>query len=134
MTILASQWRQLRRRAKAASQNAYCAYSDFPVGAALLAEGAIVVGCNVENASSGLTVCAERNAIGAMVASGVRTFTAIVVYTPTATPTAPCGACRQVLYEFNPHAEVLSVCDSDQETRTTVSALLPGAFGPHNLG
>jgi cytidine deaminase len=133
MPVSATVLEELRAAAKAASQNAYCGYSQFPVGAALVADGMIYAGCNVENASSGLTICAERNAIGQMVAQGKRTFEAIVVYTPTQTTTAPCGACRQVLYEFNSNAEVISVCDSDEVKRATVSELLPGAFGPKNL-
>jgi len=90
-------------------------------------------GCNVENASYGLTNCAERTAIFAMVAAGETKFDVIVVYTPTPKPTAPCGACRQVLNEFNPDAEVICVCDGDEEIRTTVRELLPIAFGPANL-
>jgi cytidine deaminase len=69
-----------------------------------------------------------------MVAAGETAFDRIVVYTPTPTPTAPCGACRQVLNEFNPHAEVVCVCDGPDEIRSTVRELLPAAFGPANLG
>jgi cytidine deaminase len=133
MSVSTSILEQLLAAAKKVSQNAYCAYSHFTVGAALITDGTIFAGCNVENASYGLTICAERNAIAQMVANGHRTFDAIVVYTPTPTATAPCGACRQVLYEFNPNAEVISVCDGDEVRRTTVGELLPGAFGPKNL-
>jgi len=90
-------------------------------------------GCNVENASYGLTNCAERTAIFSMVAAGETNFEAIVVYTPTETPTAPCGACRQVLFEFNPEAEVISICEGTEVRRTLVRDLLPGAFGPKSL-
>jgi cytidine deaminase len=134
MPLPATTLKKLRAAAKAASKRAYCVYSDFHVGAALLtAQGKVVSGCNVESASYGLTNCAERNAIGQMVMAGELAFTAIVVYTPTPTPTAPCGACRQVLYEFGPDAEVISVCDGDGVLRSTVAELLPGAFGPKDL-
>jgi cytidine deaminase len=126
---------QLRDLARAAAVRAYAPYSQFRVGAALVARsGATFTGCNVENASYGLTICAERNAVFQMVAAGETVFKRIVIYTPTATPTAPCGACRQVLNEFNPDAEVVSVCDGSDVIRSTVRELLPAAFGPANLG
>jgi cytidine deaminase len=112
-------------------------YSHFRVGAALLTDdGAIFAGCNVENASYGLTICAERNAVFGMAASGRRALRMAVVYTPTADPTAPCGACRQVLAEFAAAGDVavLSFCDGPRTLETHLSALLPAAFGPHNLG
>lgn len=125
----------LRDAAKAAALRAYAPYSHFRVGAALQARsGTIFAGCNVENASYGLTICAERNAVFQMVAAGETAFDRIVIYTPTATPTAPCGACRQVLNEFNPDAEVISVCDGPDVICSTVRELLPAAFGPANLG
>jgi cytidine deaminase len=125
---------RLHDLAKVAATRAYAPYSRFRVGAALLARsGAVYVGCNVENASYGLTNCAERTAIFQMVAGGETSFDRIVIYTPTTTPTAPCGACRQVLNEFNPDAEVISLCDGPEVIRTTVRQLLPGAFGPANL-
>jgi cytidine deaminase len=97
-------------------------------------DGAIVSGCNVENASFGLTSCAERNAIFAAVARGMKAIRAVVVYTPTPEPTAPCGACRQVIFEFGPDAEIVVACDGPRVLRSTASALLPGAFGPGSLG
>ena len=125
----------LREQATAAAGRAYAPYSQFRVGAALqTASGAVFAGCNVENASCGLTICAERNAVFQMVAAGETAVNRIVIYTPTATPTAPCGACRQVLNEFNPDAEVVSLCDGPDVVRSTVRELLPGAFGPSNLG
>ena len=128
-------WDELIEAARQASTRAYCPYSKFRVGAAIRTDdGALVAGCNVENASYGLTVCAERNAVFQAVAAGHRRVRALVVYTPTATPTAPCGACRQVLNEFGPDAEILCVCDGPEQIRATLTALLPGAFGPHNLG
>ena len=127
-------FRPLITAAKKASESAYSPYSGFPVGAAVLAEdGSIYSGCNVENASYGLTVCAERVAVFKAVTAGLRSIRAIVVYTPTSSPTAPCGACRQVLFEFGPGAQVLSACDSDETLEWSVTDLLPNAFGPSNL-
>jgi cytidine deaminase len=124
----------LRKEATTASESAYCPYSKFQVGAAVLtADGRIFSGCNVENASYGLTVCAERNAVFQAVAKGATQIVAVVIYTPTPTPACPCGACRQVLNEFGPDAEVLSVCDGPEGIRRKVSDLLPDAFGPANL-
>jgi cytidine deaminase len=126
---------ELVRLARAASGHAYCPYSSFPVGAALLtADDRLFTGCNVENASYGLTICAERCAVFQAVAAGVRQFRAIVIYTPTRVPSAPCGACRQVLNEFGADAIVMSVCDGADVVECRVAELLPHAFGPHNLG
>jgi cytidine deaminase len=134
MTIDPSLLERLRDLARSASTRAYCRYSQFRVGAALItSSGTTYSGCNVENASYGLTCCAERNAVFQMVGGGETSFAAIVVYTPTPRPTAPCGARRQVLFEFNPDAEVISVCDGPDVPRSTVRELLPGAFGPSNL-
>jgi cytidine deaminase len=126
----------LLRAACEAAGRAYCPYSKFQVGAAVLTDsGELYSGCNVENASYGLTICAERNAICQMVARSSRPLRirAILVYTPTATPTAPCGACRQVINEFGPDALVLSRCDGPDTIRTTLRDLLPQSFGPHDL-
>ena len=120
--------------AKEAGKLAYCPYSKFRVGAAVLtASGEIYFGCNVENASYGLTICAERNAIFQAASRGQREIVAVAVYTPTTEPTAPCGACRQVINEFGPDALILSVCDGPGTFRAKLSALLPQAFGPQNL-
>lgn len=126
--------KRLAEAAKEASRKAYCPYSKFRVGAAVLTEGGdVFAGCNVENASYGLTICAERNAVFQAVARGQTALKAVAVYTPTVTPTAPCGACRQVINEFGPGAVLLSVCDGPEAIRTTLELLLPQAFGPKNL-
>jgi len=124
----------LKRAAVSASESAYCPYSKFRVGAAVLTgDERIFSGCNVENASFGLTICAERNAIFQAVANHARQITALVVYTPTPTPASPCGACRQVINEFGPEAEVFSFCDGPEVIRRRLSELLPSAFGPADV-
>lgn len=125
---------ELIERARSASDHAYCPYSHFRVGAAVLTEGGeIFTGCNVENASYGLTICAERNALFHAVSRGKTRLEAVVVYTPTPMPSAPCGACRQVINEFGPDAEIISVCNGPDILRKPLSQLMPDAFGPHNL-
>jgi cytidine deaminase len=122
--------------ARQAAGQAHCPYSRFRVGAAVLTDrGEIFSGCNVENASYGLTICAERNAIFQAVARSQApvVIRAVVVFTPTDLPTAPCGACRQVINEFGPDAYVLSVCDGEEVIEIRLSELLPRAFGPANL-
>ena len=111
----------------------YCPYSNYPVGAALLTEGGVIYkGCNVENASYGLTCCAERTAAFKAVSEGSRAFIAIVVATRDGG--TPCGACRQILNEFGPHMTVIAVNALGTITaETTLDVLLPNAFGPHNL-
>jgi len=124
----------LNEAARSAAANAYCPYSSFPVGSAVLAaDGRIFAGCNVENASYGLTLCAERNAIVQAVASGVREFRAIVVYTPTSSPTAPCGACRQFIREFGDDIEVVGICDGESVLRSNIGLLLPESFSRDSL-
>ena len=125
---------RLKAAARSASEHAYCPYSKFRVGAAVLSDrGEIFSGCNVENASYGLTICAERNAVFRMVAEGHTVIRLLVIYTPTPVATAPCGACRQVLNEFGPSAQILSFCDGPTVLETTLAELLPSAFGPGNL-
>ena len=120
---------ELKACAKAASDNAYAPYSKFSVGAALItSDGSLFTGCNVENASYGLSICAERNAIFKMVSAGHRKLRMMVIYTPTMKPTAPCGACRQVIYEFGTGAEIISFCDGDEVLTSSIKELLPGAF------
>jgi cytidine deaminase len=134
MKITSATLRRLEKAARAAAQSSYSPYSRFRVGAAVLAgSGKIYAGCNVENASYGLCNCAERTAIFTAAAAGERQLQAVVVYTPTATATAPCGACRQVINEFGPEAFVRSVCDSADRLDTTLAQLLPSAFGPQDL-
>jgi cytidine deaminase len=125
----------LKRRARAAAAHAYAPYSGFAVGAAVLTEGGeIHSSANVENASFGLSNCAERNAIFAAVAHGARKLEALAVYTPTAAATMPCGACRQVLAEFGADAIIICFTDDDsREQRFGLGELLPVAFGPASL-
>ena len=136
MEILPQLYSELVTAARAAAERAYCPYSHFKVGAAVLTgSGEIFLGCNVENASYGLTICAERNAIFQAVAHGrgPLSIRAVVVFTPTAAPTAPCGACRQVINEFGPEARVISLCDGPVALESSLGILLPQAFGPANL-
>lgn len=126
--------RRLEQAARAAAAASYSPYSNFKVGAAILAgSGRVYSGSNVENASFGLCNCAERTAIFTAAAAGERRIRAVVVYTPTPAPTMPCGACRQVINEFGAGAAVISVCDSAKRIETTLPLLLPAAFGPENL-
>ena len=127
-----SQRDELVRAAIDAQQRAYCPYSKFPVGAAIrTASGKIYRGANVENASYGLTICAERVAAGAAVAAGDRDFAAIAIVSRGGV--SPCGACRQFLAEFNPNLPVVMV-DSQQQDhgyQATLDELLPSRFvGP----
>ncbi|MEI8038391.1 MAG: cytidine deaminase [Verrucomicrobiota bacterium] len=117
-------WDALVKAAWLARDQAYAPYSKFPVGAALLAaDGRVFVGCNVENLSYGLTLCAERVAVGAAVAAGAREFLAVAVVADTDVPISPCGACRQVLAEF----AVPLVVAANRTTRLEflIDALLP---------
>ncbi|MEQ8904199.1 cytidine deaminase [Ekhidna sp.] len=121
---------KLKEMAIEAATKAYAPYSKFKVGCALLTtSGNIYTGCNVENASFGLTTCAERNAIANAVNSeGAIGILSIVVYTSTPTPTPPCGACRQVIYEFAKNTTTISYCDSEEVFHHSINDLLPGAF------
>ena len=123
----------LVRRAREVQRQAYCPYSKFRVGAALeAADGRVFVGTNVESASYGLTICAERMAIGAAVAGGARDFERIVGATDVDPPASPCGACRQLLAEFGLDLEVIAV-GPKTERRWTLRDLLPDAFAKSTL-
>src|SRR6266576_1470962 len=117
----------LIRSAVEVKKYAYTPYSHFAVGAALLTKsGKIFTGCNIENLSFRLTICAEEAAIAAAVAGGERDFTAIAVVADSNEPAMPCGACRQVLAEFNPNIEVMvATADGRQEETLLLSDLLP---------
>lgn len=128
-------WEALFASAWAVRQKAHVPYSHFAVGAAGLfqsedgARSEIVSGCNVENASYGLGICAERNAIARAVADGLPRLRAIAVVAGTATPCPPCGACRQVIFEFAaPDVPIRSRTPKGDERRYTVDGLLPDAF------
>jgi len=124
----------LRERAFGAMARAYAPYSSFRVGAALLAaDGSVTEGCNVENASFPAGICAERGAVAAAVARGIRDFESIMIATEAEEPTPPCGICRQVLEEFSPHLLVISVTSEGREARWTLDELLPRAFTPRSL-
>jgi cytidine deaminase len=123
-------------RARAAANQAYVPYSGFPVGAAVLAaDGSFHTGSNIENASYGLTICAERVAATAAVSSGHRQIIAVAVSAPKVARTTPCGACRQFLNEFRPESSDLVIILDDRESGEPVflEELLPQAFGPANL-
>ena len=124
------QKRDLVTRARAVRARAHAPYSNFRVGAAVLDEkGRIHAGTNVENASYGLTVCAERHAVAAAVAAGAKRLRAVAVVTPTSPPGSPCGACRQVLAEFAaPDALVLLASPTGGSEETTIGELLPRSF------
>lgn len=125
--------KELMKIARKARQNAYAPYSHFAVGAALLAEsGRVYTGCNIENASYGLTCCAERNAIFAAVCAGERRFKMLAVAADSLEPVAPCGACRQVIAEFG---IPLVVMGNLKEAIKTMSAeeLLPYGFGQESM-
>ncbi|SRR5581483_327121 len=105
---------------------AYAPYSKFAVGAALLADtGEVFVGCNVENISFGLTICAERAAVAQAVASGCRRFRMLAIITDSISPAAPCGACRQVLAEFSPELDIVTATMGGARERFSLRDLLP---------
>ena len=128
---------QLKRIAVEAARNSYCPYSGFSVGAAVAGgEGQTYAGCNVENASFGLTQCAERAALTAAVADGALpgTLSMLVIYTPGETAHAPCGACRQVMQELMaPDARVISCCDGESVRRWSAGEYLPDPFDAEAL-
>ena len=123
-------WKALFAAASEARTRAYAPYSDFQVGAALLTEeGVLFSGGNVENASYGLSICAERNAVSRAVLEGHHRIRAVAILVDTDEPTPPCGMCRQTLAEFaTPGMEVRSRNLQGKELRTTLQELLPHAF------
>lgn len=119
---------ELIKAAKAAAQNAWAPYSNFKVGAAVLtAQDCIFAGCNVENASYGLTMCAERTALFAAVSAGQYQLQSMVIFTATDIPFYPCGACRQVISEFNPHLPITVIWNKGKEY-LNLKDLLPNQF------
>lgn len=126
-------WDALKRAALEARANAYAPYSGFTVGAAIQTKsGSIFTGCNVENASYGATICAERAAMAAAVAAGEREFVAIAIASGAKRPTPPCGICRQCLAELAPSLSIRSYTDG-AEAEFELSSLLPDAFGADQL-
>lgn len=125
--------RELLEAARAASGLAYAPYSNFHVGAALRAvDGMVHTGCNVENASYGLSICAERNAVAKMVSvTGNTKITSVAVVSPDAKPCMPCGACRQVLREFG--CEEVIVEGESGPRIYGFEEILPHSFGPEDL-
>ena len=120
--------KELIAKAKKASENAYAPYSKFNVGAAIKTkEGNIFTGCNVENASYGLTMCAERTAIFKAVSEGYREFKEMVIYVDSDTLFTPCGACRQVIAEFS-HDIKITVISKTKTLETSIKELLPYTF------
>ena len=121
---------ELFAEAKKISRNAYAKYSDFPLGAALLGKsGKVYTGVNVENASFGLTNCAERSAVFSAVSQGEKEFTALAIYVDSDLSFPPCGACRQVLSEFcSPEMPIL-YGNNHEIITTTLGELLPQSFG-----
>ena len=130
------EWSELVSVARETAEKAYAPYSRLRVGAALEGRsGRVYVGCNVENASFGLTICAERVALFEAIAQGEREFTRLAVATPDAPPLAPCGACRQVLAEFARDLPIHSAGSRDRARGFTLAELLPYAFDlPRDAG
>ena len=127
-------WSRLLDAARRARSRAYAPYSQFAVGAALLAEdGTIFVGTNVENASFGLTICAERSAVVSAVAAGQRKFRALALVAGRGEPATPCGACRQVLHEFSPNLPIRLASADGQVRDVRLSELLPMGFAHKDL-
>jgi len=124
---------ELVATARDAMGRAYAPYSGFQVGAALLAGDRVFTGQNIENASYPVSVCAERNAVGRMVDGGEREIQAVAVVTAAGSPTPPCGACRQVLWEFGPSSIVVAQTVAGDRATWALEDLLPAAFGPRDL-
>jgi cytidine deaminase len=126
---------ELVAAARAALANAYAPYSDFRVGAAVLGEsGTIYGGCNVENASYPVGICAERTAIGTAVSAGERRIEAVAIATETDAPVCPCGMCRQAIREFADDLPIVLATRDDTRHHHTLGSLLPESFSPKDLG
>lgn len=124
-------YEELMKKAKEASEKSYCPYSKFAVGACVMTDdGSVYTGCNFENSSFGMTICAERNAIGSAVADGKRRIKAVAIYSPNQQNCAPCGACRQVMHEFCDHDEDVEIIlqNGDELKIYTLAQLLPESF------
>ena len=120
---------ELKAAAVAMLDRAYCPYSHFPVGAAVeCTDGTVFTGCNIENAALGSTICAERTAACKAVSEGRRDFVRIAVYGDGEHYCYPCGACRQVLYEFGPDMEVVCLNKDNEEKHLHIKELLPYGF------
>ncbi len=129
-----SQYEVLRLAADQARANAWCPYSNYPVGAALqTSDGQVFAGCNVENASYPAGTCAERVALGTAIAAGARQFVRVVITSAAMEPTPPCGICRQALVEFAPSLEIVAITPAGKMTRWSLADLLPAPFTPSSL-
>lgn len=123
-------YEKMLQMAEEASKNAYVPYSKFPVGACVLCEsGNVYTGCNFENSSFGLTICAERNAVGTAIANGERKIKAVAVFSPNMANCTPCGACRQVLDEFKSENGLEIITKTEAGVKVyTINELLPECF------
>ena len=125
---------ELTKRAREARSNAYAPYSGVKIGAAVLSnDGAIYTGCNIENSSYGVSNCAERTAIFKAVSEGRRKITSIAIVGDSEEYTRPCGACRQVMVQFNPRLRIIRLGLDGYRSETTADRLLPEAFQPSGL-
>ena len=123
-------YEDMLKLAEDVSKNAYAPYSKFPVGACVLAEsGKVYTGCNFENSSYGMTICAERNAVGSAIAAGERKIKAVAIFSPKMKNCTPCGACRQVLSEFQMEEGLDVILQEDDGIKVTpLKVLLPDCF------
>ncbi len=122
-------WERLIKAAEKVRKNAFAKFSGLEFGAALLTKsGSVITGCTVENSSFSLTICAERAAVFKAVSEGQTEFQAIAVFSQSSPPARPCGACRQVLFQFNPGLEILCVNTNGDRDKFVLSDLLPEGF------
>ena len=125
---------KMLEKAKNAIKNAYVPYSGFRLSASILTdEGKIFTGVNIENASYGLTICAERTALFKAVSEGYRNFEALLLYSEGDKIITPCGACRQVISEFTNDMEIIMINKNDKEYSKNIAKLLPGAFNQEDM-